>query len=202
MLLKTGDQQGTDLHSDSKSPQIWYDASTLLGKVTLTKIGMGAKDLLAGVVRSAEAALEAGKETFAMKSFDRNDAEQLIASGLLHGVQWSISPSKDVYSMTRATSELRDIRAVAGSLTFSIPGLDAFLLFNQSSALTALAALVAIGVIGDPGCSVELTVQCVISGAIRGLFGKEDRLERAIFSKRLTRILLEFEGSFGRGLFG
>src|SRR5204863_9247465 len=61
------------------------------------------------------------------------------------------------------------------------------------------AALVAIGVIGDPGCSVELTVEYVIRGAIRGLFGEEDRLERAIFSKRLTRILLEFEGSFGRG---
>ena len=83
----------------------------------------------------------------------------------------------------------------AGPQMFSIPGLEAFPLLSQSSGLTAHSALVAIGVVGDPGTDIGLIVQDVAEGVIKEVLGDYDLPERIYFSVRLKRFLLKVENS-------
>ena len=198
--LSLEDSQGTTAkveNTTSLKPQLSWEATTALGKFTVTNID--AQSLLAAPVRGVQYALDAAKETIGIKIFDRKDAEVLAKSGLLNGSQWDQSPSLDSTALARYSSELSKKRAVTGSLTFSIPGLDAYPLLSQSSGLAALSALVAIGVVGDPGTEVAWIARDVAEGAIRGVLGHEDRPERIYFSRRLEKFLLEVENSCGRG---
>ena len=200
--LSLEDSEGTTAKSEKTQtlqPQLSWEATTALGKFTVTNLD--AETLLAAPVRGVKYALDAAKEKIGIKTFDRKDAEVLAKSGLLNGSQWEQSPSSDSKALARYSSELSKKRAVTGSLTFSIPGLDAYPLLSQSSGLVALSALVAIGVVGDPGTEVELIVQDVAEGAIRGVLGHEDWPERIYFSRRLEKFLLEVENSCGRGSF-
>ena len=77
--------------------------------------------------------------------------------------------------------------AISGSLTFSIPGIEAYPLLCSSSAIRSLAALLAIGRLLGP---VERTVDAVIDGVLDATIGDRLGLGREYHADRLRRALL------------
>lgn len=98
---------------------------------------------------------------------------------------------------------LNDSRlALSGSLTFSIPGIEAYPLLCSSNAIRVVTALVAIGAIMGP---VELMIDSIVDGALDAIFPHRFELGRDYHSLRLRRALLAAHAAYrthkGKGAF-
>ena len=173
--------------SDSSSlPKISFESNTPAGKLTITDIQVGSA--FSKLVTTGHYALENFKEKVGIRSFNESDARELLAMGVLGSPHWTSIPSSESCTAVQYHS-LRNTRAVAGGLSYRIPGFESFPLLKSSSAIQALAALTAIGTLNG---NFENTVSSVVDGAINGVYGLQSLpgfpdLEYA--HKRLCRFL-------------
>ena len=114
-------------------------------------------------------------------TFKKQDAEELVATGILDGDHWKTAPAGQLIRRTQTPS------AVSGSLTFTATT-ETFELIRQSSAFNALMVLTTMAsVLGRP---VERTVSLIVNGALNGIFEGQSDLGRTYHEKMLRRALL------------
>ena len=171
-----------------------YEANTMFGKLTLTNLQPGK---FLAPARQIQYSVDWAKQRLGITKFGDEDADALVQSGILHGPQWKHSPPKDK-ALQRYPAHYYETRGVAGSLTFSPPGLRPYAILQFSTALRALSALVAIGVAGSPRATVEHIVSSIVDGVVVGLIGDEDYPDTVAFKRLLSAILLEIEKACGR----
>lgn len=184
--------------SNSSQLAVNFQAKIPFGTLTFTHSDAG--KLLEAPARQIQYALQDTRERLGRSLFSRQDAEDLIQCGLLGGSQWKVSPNTNsIQNLTVYSKEAAKWHGVAGSLTYSLPGLHAFPVLSTSSALQALSALVGIGVLGDPRAQVTEIVGGIVDGVMDGLFGQDHYPDRVYLVGRLTKALLEVEKACGRG---
>ena len=172
-----------------------YETNTIFGKLSLTNVQLGK---LLTPARQIQYAVDYTKQRLGITKFGDDDADALVQSGILHGPQWKHSPPKDK-ALQRYPAHYYETRGIAGSLTFSPRGLKPYPLLQFSTALRALAALVAIGLAGCPRRRVEHVVSSIVDGVAIGLVGNEDYPDTIAFKRLLASALLEIDKGCGRG---
>ena len=117
-------------------PAVAIEAYTAFGKVTVSPATfdyIGSR--LSQLITNASCQLDAVKEKMGLRTLNRTQAEELSKGGILDGDQWSIRPSQQLQLFN-------DNRlALSGSLTFSIPGIEAYPLLCSSSAFRAVTEI-------------------------------------------------------------
>jgi hypothetical protein len=83
--------------------------------------------------------------------------------------------------------------ALSGSLTFSIPGIEAYPLLCSSSAFRAVTTLVAIGATMGPA---EHMIDSIVSGALDAIFDHPLDLGRDYHADRLRRALVAAHSAY------
>lgn len=190
LLLASDRDIGTKDASTPSQDQhdVAIEAHTAFGKVTVSHatfdyIGSS----LGRLITNASCQLDAIKEKMGLRTLSPTQAEELSKGGILDGNQWSIRPSQQLqlYHDNRL--------ALSGSLTFSIPGIEAYPLLLSSSAFRAVTALVAIGATMGP---VEHMIDSIVNGALDSIFDHPLDLGRNYHADRLRRALLAAHSAY------
>ncbi|MCJ1328929.1 hypothetical protein MMC10_005606 [Thelotrema lepadinum] len=168
--------------STAEQPAIAFEYQAPFGKVTVSPATFDYIGSSVGrLIMNASCQIDSVKEKMGLRTFSRNQAEELSNSGILDGDQWIIRPSQQlqIYHANQF--------ALSGSLTFSLPGIDAYPLLCSSSAFRAVAALVAIGATMGP---VENVINSIVHGTLDAIFDHPIDLGRNYHADRLRRALL------------
>lgn len=158
-------------------PKVSWESQTPFGKLTVSGAIGGPLNSLAA---NASCRIEACKESLGIKTFRKQEAEDLIRCGILGGDQWRRAPAAQQLVRQQPSS------AISGSLTFTAPT-ETFELVWLSSAFQALMVLATIGGLLGP---IERTAALIVDGALDALFQDQSDVGRPYLENTLKRAVL------------
>ena len=158
-------------------PKVSWESQTPFGKLTVSGAIGGPLNSLAA---NASCRIEACKESLGIKTFRKQEAEDLIRCGILGGDQWKRAPAAQQLVRQQPSS------AISGSLTFTAPT-ETFELVWLSSAFQALMVLATIGGLLGP---IERTAALIVDGALDALFQDQSDVGRPYLENTLKRAVL------------
>ncbi|MCJ1388980.1 hypothetical protein MMC18_001832 [Xylographa bjoerkii] len=164
----------------SSEPKIAWESQTPFGKLSITNISGAIGSPLNSLAANASCRIEACKESLGIKTFRKQEAEELIRFGILGGDQWKRAPAAQQLVRQQPSS------AISGSLTFTAPT-ETFELVWLSSAFQALMVLVTIGGLLGP---IERTAALIVDGALDGIFQDQSDVGRPYIENTLKRAVL------------
>lgn len=161
----------------SSGPKVAWESQTPFGKLTISgAIGRPFNSLAV----NASCRIDACKESLGIRTFRKQEAEDLIRCGILGGDQWKRAPAAQQLVRQQPYS------AISGSLTFTAPT-ETFELVWLSSAFQALMVLATIGGLLSP---IERTAALIVDGALDGIFQDQSDVGRPYYENTLTRAVL------------
>ena len=158
-------------------PTVSWESQTPFGKLTVSGAIGGPLNSLAA---NASCRIEACKESLGIKTFRKQEAEDLIRCGILGGDHWRRAPAAQQLVRQQTSS------AISGSLTFTAPT-ETFELVWLSSAFQALMVLATIGGLLGP---IERTAALIVDGALDALFQDQSDVGRPYLENTLKRAVL------------